>query len=224
MLHGATVAVLPLRSLDRTSESEIAGQLVGEGIACHACRFRTLSVVPFDPTHVAGGSARILAGLARELGVRYIVMGSVHRDNTGIGVTAKIADTHHGRLVWGHQFKSPSAGFDDLTRAVAMPAAAAIANRLTHLWSSELLMADLDNLDVTGRVMRAGEIARQRTRDANEQAVRDIQMALEIDPASAVAHAALSRQYLDQVQFAWAADPGKATQSAIASGECRRPI
>lgn len=217
MLHGATVAVLPFRGLDRTSESEIVGQLVSEGIACHACRFRTLSVVPFDPSHVAAGSARILAGLARDLGVRYIVTGSVHRENAGVGVTAKIVDTQHGRLVWGHQFKSPSASFDDLTRAVAMPAAAALASRLTHLWSSELLMADLDNLDVAGRVMRAGEIARERTRDANEQAVRDIQLAIEIDPTSAIAHAALSRQYLDQVQFAWTADPHRATQKAIAA-------
>lgn len=217
MLHGAAVAVLPFRGLDRTSESEIVGQLVGEGIACHACRFRTLSVVPFDPSHVAAGSARVLAGLARDLGVRYIVMGSVHRENAGVGVTAKIVDTQHGRLVWGHQFKSPSAGFDDLTRAVAMPAAAAIASRLTHLWSSELLMADLDNLDVAGRVMRAGEIARKRTRDANEQAIHDLQIAIEIDPTSAIAHAALSRQYLDQVQFAWTGDVHRATQDAIGS-------
>lgn len=217
MLHGATVGILPFRCLDRTSESEIVGQLVGEGIACHACRFRTLSVVPFDPSHVVAGSARILAGLARDLGVRYIVTGSVHRENACVGVTAKIVDTQHGRLAWGHQFKSPSASFDDLTRAVTMPAAAAIASRLTHLWSSELLMADMDNLDIAGRVMRAGELARQRTRDANEQAVRDLQMAIEIDPTSAIAHAALSRQYLDQVQFAWAADPNRAAQSAIAS-------
>ncbi len=217
MLHGATVAVLPFRGLDRTSESEIVGQLVGEGITCHSCRFRTLSVVPFDPSHVAAGSARILAGLARDLGVRYIVTGSVHREHAGVGVTAKIVDTQLGRLVWGHQFRSPSASFDDLTRVVAMPAAAAIANRLAHLWSAELLMADLDNLDVAGRVMRAGEIARERTRDANEQAVRDLQMAIEIDPTSAIAHATLSRQYLDQVQFAWAADPNWATQNAIAS-------
>ena len=217
LLHGATVAVLPFRSIDRTSESEIAGQLVGEAIACHACRFRSLSLVPFDPSHVAVGSARILARLARDLGVRYIVMGAIHRDDTGIGVTAKIADTQHGRLVWGHQFKSPSAGFDDLTREVAMPAAAAIASRLTHLWSSELLLADLDNLDVTGRVMRASEIARQRTRDANERAVRDLQLAIGINPSSAIAHAALSRQYLDQVQFAWAPDAGRAAQNAIAS-------
>lgn len=131
--HGQpSIAVLPL--LDMTGEAEQDSFVDGitEDLITELSRFHSLLVVARNSTFTYKGSAVDVRSVARELGVRYVLEGSVRRVGDKVRVTAQLIDAARGVHVWAERYDRVLddifAVQEDLTRSIVLAIAPAIAS------------------------------------------------------------------------------------------------
>ena len=121
--HGApAIAVLPFESLSPDPEQSFLADGIVEEIITALSRFRTFAVVARNSTFVYKGRAVDVREVARDLGVRYVLEGSVRRSGERVRVTAQLVDGASGAHLWAEKFEGAPADIfdfqDEITRSV----------------------------------------------------------------------------------------------------------
>jgi TolB-like protein len=121
--HGApAVAVLPFENLSPDADQSFLADGVVEEIIMALSRFRTFAVVARNSTFVYKGRAVDIREVARELGVRYVLEGSVRRSGDRVRVAAQLIEGASGAHLWAEKFEGAATDIfdfqDEITRAV----------------------------------------------------------------------------------------------------------
>ena len=116
-----SIAVLPFSGGD-DPQQDYFGDGLTEDLTTSLGRFRELFVIGHDSTLVYKRRYASPAQIGRELGVRYLLEGSVRRDGDRVRITARLLDTATGREIWGESYDRAMNGIfgvqDDLTRNI----------------------------------------------------------------------------------------------------------
>ena len=127
-----SIAVLPLLDLTGASEEDGFVDGITEDIITELSRFHSLLVVARNSTFTYKGRAVDVRIVARDLGVRYVLEGSVRRAGDRVRLTAQLIDAHRGVHVWAERYDQllddVFAAQDDLTRRIVLAIAPAIAS------------------------------------------------------------------------------------------------
>ena len=123
MEHGApAVAVLPFENLSPDPEQSFLADGVVEEIITALSRFRTFAVVARNSTFAYKGRAMDVRDVARDLGVRYVLEGSVRRSGDKVRVAAQLIEGASGAHLWAEKFEGAVADIfdfqDEITRSV----------------------------------------------------------------------------------------------------------
>jgi TolB-like protein len=102
-----SIAVLPFTNMSDDAKQEYFADGISEDIITALSRFRSLLVIARNSTFTYKGRAVDLKEVARELGVRYVLEGSVRRASRRVRVTAQLVDTESGIHVWGERYDRP---------------------------------------------------------------------------------------------------------------------
>jgi TolB-like protein len=190
-LEGPSIAVLPFSNLGGQPEQEFIGDGFTEDIITALTRLRWLHVIARNSTFVYKGRAVDVREVARELGVRYVLEGSVRAAGNHLRVTGQLIDAATGRHIWAEKYdrelKDLFAVQDELTAEV-------VAAVEPHLYAEEgqrVSSTPPESLDAWGLVVRALSLIAKVERKANEEARRLLTRAITIEPTYARAHALL---------------------------------
>jgi TolB-like protein/DNA-binding winged helix-turn-helix (wHTH) protein/tetratricopeptide (TPR) repeat protein len=116
-----SIAVLPFSGRD-DPQQDYFGDGLTEDLTTSLGRFRELFVIGHDSTLVYKRRDAPPAQIGRELGVRYLLEGSVRRDGDRVRITARLLDAATGREIWGESYDRALTGIfavqDDLTRNI----------------------------------------------------------------------------------------------------------
>lgn len=127
-----SIAVLPLLDLTGASEDDRFVDGITEDIITELSRFHSLLVVARNSTFTYKGRAVDVRVVARDLGVRYVLEGSVRRSGNRVRLTAQLIDAPRGVHVWAERYDRPLndifATQEDLTRRIVLAIAPAIAS------------------------------------------------------------------------------------------------
>jgi TolB-like protein len=121
--HGApAIAVLPFENLSPDPEQSFLADGIVEEIITALSRFRTFGVVARNSTFAYKGRATDVREVARDLGVRYVLEGSVRRSGQRVRVTAQLIEGASGAHLWAEKFEGAVADIfdfqDEITRLV----------------------------------------------------------------------------------------------------------
>jgi adenylate cyclase len=187
-----SIAVLPFDNLSDVPEHAFFADGVSEDLTTALSRLRWLFVIARNSAFAYKDKAVDVRTIARELGVRYALEGSVRTAGGRIRITGQLIDAESGKHIWAEKYDRK---LDDIFAVQDEITAHIVAAIEPHLYAEEGYRAagqTPESVDVWGLVVRAIDLVNRFGRPENEEAQRLLRRAIEIDPRYARAHAILA--------------------------------
>jgi len=211
-----SIAVLPFANMSGDPEQEYFADGMVEEITTALSRFKTLFVIARNSSFTYKGKASDVKQVGRELGVRYVLEGSVRKAANRVRITAQLIDTSTGAHLWADRFDSAIEDIFELQDQVTISVVGAIAPTLERAEIGRAVLKPTGSLDAYDHYMRGIASAYRWTNDATSEALRHFYRAIELDPKFALAHALATSCY------AWRKTSGWVTDSAREIAETKR--
>jgi adenylate cyclase len=214
-----SIAVLPFANMSGDAEQEYFSEGITEDIITNLSRNRAFLVISRSTSFTYKGSAVDVAKVARELGVRYVLEGSVRRAGNRVRITAQLIDAETGHHLWADRYDRELADVfavqDEIARTITGELSPGIIAAEMH----QARHKNMSQLDAWDRVMRAHWHIRRFTRKDLAEARHLLEEAIEIDPANSIAFSDLATTHHFEAVFGWGED---VAQSFASCGEAAR--
>jgi TolB-like protein len=184
-----SIAVLPFANMSGDPEQEYFADGMVEEIITALSRFRWLFVIARNSTFTYKGRAVDVKQVARQLGVRYVLEGSVRKAGNRVRITGQLIDTTTGAHIWADRFDGALDDIFDLQDQMASGVVGAIEPAMLQAEFERVKRKPTANLDAYDCFLRASAYVYQWTNDATEEALRLFYRAIELDPDFAQAYA-----------------------------------
>jgi len=198
-----SIAVMPFANLSGRSDQDYLSDGIAEDIIVNLAKFRELFVIARNSSFTFKGRVATPQQIASDLGVRYLLEGSVRPSEQRIRITADLVDARTGREVWGEQYDRNLGDIfsiqDEVTRLIVTTLAGEIDDAELH----RIDQGDAPDLEAYEFFLRGQQAFYRYSRESNVAAQHMYGKAVEIDPGFSRAYAALSRTYHYDWQFSW---------------------
>jgi TolB-like protein len=218
----ASIAVLPFHNMSRDPEQDYFIDGITEDIITELSRFRDLFVIARNSSFVYQHKVVDVRQVARELGVRYVLEGSIRRAGTRIRVTAQLIDALTGSHVWAERYdrllEDVFAVQEELTKAIV----GALAPQLHNAEHSRHMRLRPANLAAHELAIRALAQAREGHRSTDgplcDAAIETARRALALDPRSCRAWSAICFALFQHLHYGRAEDAEQTRSEALMAG------
>ncbi|HYM32284.1 MAG TPA: adenylate/guanylate cyclase domain-containing protein [Candidatus Cybelea sp.] len=201
-----SIAVLPFQNMSGDPEQEYFADGIVEEITTILSRLRWLFVIARNSSFTYKGRAVDVKQAGRELGVRYVLEGSVRKAANRVRITAQLIDAVTGAHLWADRFDGTLEDIFDLQDEVTIKVVGAIAPKLEQAEIERARRKPTGNLDAYDYYLRAIASFYQGTKDAVGEAQRLFYRAIELDPTFAAAHGMAARCYTWRKSNGWRTD------------------
>jgi adenylate cyclase len=210
-----SLAVLPFQNMSGDPEQEYFADGMVEEITTAISRFPWLSVVARNSAFTYKGKAVDIRQVARELGVRYVLEGSVRKAGTRVRITGQLIDTATGAHLWADRFDGSLDDIFELQDQVASRVVSTIEPRLRFTEGDRVSRKPPESLDAYDLYLRAVAETNKRTEEGLVEAIRLARRALELDPAFVPAMSSIAgARQLQMVQH-WIPSSGAEVEEGI---------
>jgi eukaryotic-like serine/threonine-protein kinase len=189
------IAVLPLTNIGGSAEDEYFGEGLAEDILTQLAKIRGLHVISRTSTHAYKGTNKPLREIAAELGVGTVLEGSVRRSGGRVRVTTQLIDALTDQHLWAETYDREAHDVLDLQSDVASKVASALALQLTQPDAARLRRGSTTNPEAYDYYLRS---LAQFDDWRESAAIENLEKAVAIDPAYALARAQLAYAYARQ--------------------------
>ncbi len=214
-----SIAVLPFTNMSGDPEQEYFSDGITEDIITALSKVHWLFVIARNSTFTYKGSAVDVIRVARELGVRYVVEGSVRKAANKVRITAQLVDGTTGNHVWADRYDRE---LDDIF-ALQDEITETIVGRIdTELRASEIDRARRKppaSLDAWELYQRGLWHSYKTTKEGNEEARNLFHKAVERDPNFALAHAGIALTCHMDVLQGFGDNPAERLAKGLAAGK-----
>jgi len=214
------IAVLPFVNMSGEARQEYFSDGISEDIITALSKLRWFLVIARNTTFTYKGKAVHVKEIAEELGVGYVVEGSVRKDGGRVRITVQLIDATTGSHIWADRYDRELADVFAVQDEIADAIVAAIEPQLYAAENVRAQRKPPDNLDAWDLVMRALWHFWRMTREDNLLAQGLLEQAIAIDQDYAQAHAVLAVSHIFGVQMGWqdsAAVMASAERAALAA-------
>jgi TolB-like protein/tetratricopeptide (TPR) repeat protein len=221
-----SIAVLPFANMSGDPEQEYFSDGITEDIITNLSRNHSFFVISRSTSFTYKGPAIDVAKVARELGVRYVLEGSVRRAGNRVRITAQLIDAATGHHLWADRYDRDLADVFAVQDEIARSITGAIAPGIISAEIQHAQRKDPSQLDAWDRIMRAHWHIRRFTREDLAEARRLLAEAIELDPANSMALSDLGFARHFEAVFGWGDGPavshaqlGEAARKAVAADD-----
>jgi adenylate cyclase len=186
-----------------------------EDLTSDLSKISSLFVIARNSAFTYKGKAVKVQDVSKELGVRYVLEGSVRRADNQVRITAQLIDATTGGHLWSERYDRPLQDIFALQDDVVQKIVTTLKLQLTLQEQGILVRKRTDNLEAYDYYLRGREQFNRYTQEANAQARQMFEKALELDPQYAEAYAFLGSTYFIEWAFQWSQDP-QALEQAFA--------
>ncbi len=211
-----SIAVLALTNMNRDPELDYIGDGITEDLITALSRIRSFKVISRESTFSYKGTAIDVRQVAKELGVRYVLEGSVRKSGNRVRVTAQLIDATTGHHVWAERYDREMEDIFELQDEMVEIIAAALEPELNAFERERALAKPPDNLDAWELYQRALWNMWTYEQERVETAMQLYRRAIEADPGFAPAHAYYAYCCYQHVIMGYAEDPGALLQEGLA--------
>jgi TolB-like protein/tetratricopeptide (TPR) repeat protein len=201
-----SIAVLPFQNMSGDPEQEYFADGIVEDVTMALSRFRWLFVIARNSSFTYKGRAVDVKQVGRELGVRYVLEGSVRKAGNRIRIAGQLIDASNGAHLWAERFDGGLEDIFDLQDQVTATVVTVIAPKLERAEIERAQRKPTDSLDAYDYYLRGEASSRPWTREANSEALRLYYKAIELDPDFASAYGRAAFCYVQRKARGWMID------------------
>lgn len=201
-----SIAVLPFQNMSGDPEQEYFADGMVEDIITALSRFRQIFVIARNSSFTYKGRAIDIKQVGRELGVRYVLEGSVRKAGNRARITGQLIDAATGVHLWADHFDGALQDIFDLQDQVTTSVVGAIVPKLEQAEIERTKHKPTDNLDAYDCYLRGIANRYQRTRPTLDEALRLLYRAIDLDPQFASAYGQAAWCYVIRQVQAWTTD------------------
>ena len=206
---GPSIAVLPFANFSDDAEQQYFADGLAEDIILRLARLRWLFVCARNSSFTYRGKSVDVKQVGRELGVRYVLDGTVRRSGQRLRILTQLNEVATGLQVWAERYDVELSEFFALQDQIAESVIAAIEPQLHAAEHQRFLTRPPDNLDAWGFVMKAMPyVWTWGTAAEIEIAQALLTRATDIDPNDPRANSLLAWTHAARVQLGWADGTG----------------
>jgi adenylate cyclase len=198
-----SIAVLPLSNMSGDPEQEYFADGISEDLTTALSRFSWLFVIARNSAFTYKGKAVDVRQVGRELGVHYILEGSVRRAGDRVRVSAQLVDAVADGCVWAEQFDRKMADIFELQDDIVGRIAATVAPEITSAEIERARTERPNTLNAWDHYLQAIAAYHRRTEADIKAALSLLEQAIGLEPEFANAYALLARCHLDIGQRGW---------------------
>jgi TolB-like protein/Flp pilus assembly protein TadD len=201
-----SIAVLPFMNLSGDPEQEYFADGVVDDIIAALSRIRWLFVVARNSSFTYKGRAVDVKQVGRELGVRYVLEGSVREAASRVRITGQLIDATTGGHLWADRFEGTLGDIFDLQDQLTEKVVGAIAPQLERAEIERAKQKPTKSLDARDYYLRGMANLHRGTRDSTDEALAQFYHALQLDPDFASAYAMAAWCHLWRKANGWMTD------------------
>jgi adenylate cyclase len=183
-----SIAVLPFQNMSGDAEQEYFADGISEDIITALSRIHWLFVIARNTTFTYKGEAVDIQQVARELGVRYILEGSVRKAGQRIRITGQLIDGETGNHLWGEKYDRTLEDVFDIQDEITENIVGALEPQMVLAEDVRSRKKSSQNLDAWDCVIQAMARIGQFSKSASKEAIELLDRALAIDPTYARAY------------------------------------
>jgi adenylate cyclase len=200
-----SVAVLPFDNMGGDSEQEYFADGVVEDIITALSRFRDFAVVARNSSFVYKGRAVDVRQVGRELGVRYVLEGSVRRSRDRLRITAQLVDAMTGAHLWADKFDGKLDDVFEFQDQITLKVASVAEPTIRWAEIERSRRERPDSVEAYDLYLRALPMHLSQTRDANGEAIALLLRAIELEPNNPTFLVYAGNAMLHRSTMGWAA-------------------
>ena len=209
-----SIAVLPFQNMSGDPEQEYFADGMVEEIITALSQFRQLFVIARNSSFTYKGRSIDVKQVGRELGVRYVLEGSVRKAGNRIRITGQLVDATTAGHLWADRFDGGIDDIFDLQDSVTTRVVGAIAPKLELAEIERVWRKPTENLNAYDYFLHGMASFYRLTKEANDEALRLFRKAFELDPEFAVAYGMAAYCYLRRKFNGWMTDQAKEAAEA----------
>lgn len=201
-----SIAVLPFANMGGDPEQDYVADGLTEDIITALARLRWLFVIARNSTFVYRGRSVDIRQVARDLGVRYVIEGSVRSAGKRVRITAQLIEAETGKHIWAEKYDRDLQDIFDVQDDITARVVAAVEPHLYAVEGTRIASRPPDRIDVWGLAVRAMAMINKVERRQSEEAQQLLQRAIAMEPSYARAHALLAWAVWWATHCYWTAD------------------
>jgi len=213
-----SIAVLPFDNMSHDEEQEHLADGITENIIAALARIPEVFVIARNSVFTYRGKAVKVQQVGRELGVRYVLEGSIQKADNRVRVTAQLLDAKTGHHLWAERYDREIMDFFALLDEIAKNIAVALQVELTH-GEQAYLWHTTENFEAWSYGAKAMNLFERYTKEENAQARELFKRAINFDPKYAWAKVMLAWTHFIDARFGWCETPADSLQTAFEIGE-----
>jgi len=214
-----SIAVLSFENLSGDPEQEYFSDGVAEDIITDLSKIEGLFVIARNSSFAYKGKRLDVRDVCRELGVRYVLEGSVRRAGEGVRITAQLIEGDSGGHVWAERYDRRLHDIFSMQDEVTRDIVSALALKLTSGERARMQPRRTQNLEAYEHFLRGRDHAFRDTAEANAQARALLEKTIVLDPDFSLAYSHLSRNYVIAYVNRWDESPERCLALAVELGQ-----
>ncbi|HVO14927.1 MAG TPA: adenylate/guanylate cyclase domain-containing protein [Alphaproteobacteria bacterium] len=202
-----SIAVLPFVNMSGDREQEFFVDGMTEDIITELSRFRDLFVISRNSAFVYKGKAVNIQKVAGELGVQYVVEGSVRKAGNRVRVTVQLIDAETDRHIWAERYDRELEDIFAIQDEVTAAIVATVSGRIAAAAQDRVQRKTTNNMAAYEFVLAGKVLHHRSTREDNAEALQMLDRAIALDPKFAHAHAWKACTLGQGFVYGWSDDP-----------------
>ena len=191
----SSIAVLPFANLSAEKDNEYFSEGLTEEIIMNLSKLQVLKVITRGSTMRYVKEGKTHKQIASDLGVQYLLEGSVRRYGSDLRITAQLVDTFRDEYIWAETYRGTMKDIFDIQERVASEIAQALQIRLSPDEKQNLKKRPTENTGAYQLYLQGRFFWNKRSEESLKTAIRYFEQAIEKDPQYAVAWAGIADSY-----------------------------
>ncbi len=214
-----SIAVLPFANLSGDPDQDYFAEGITEDIITDLSKYGSFFVISRNSTFTYKGTAVNVKDVARELGVQYVLEGSVQKSGDRVRITSQLIDAVADKHIWAERYDRKIEDIFELQDEISQSIVTSVAPEFLSAEMKRAQRKETRTLGAWDSYMRGYWHFMRFTRDDHAIAHDLIQEAIELDPNQANYHGLLAVAHTFDVFYGWSQSPEQSFRKALESAE-----
>jgi adenylate cyclase len=210
-----SIAVLPFMNMSGDPEQEYLADGISENIITALSKIPQMVVIARNSAFTFKGRAVKVQEVARELGVRYVLEGSVQKAGDRVRITAQLIEAISGHHLWAERYDRNLDDLFAMQDEITLNIAVAMQVQMTDGEQARVRHRSTVNLDAWGYFVKAYDLFQQHTKEDNARARELLDQALKLDPDYANALALIAVTHFQDARFGYTDSPAESFMRSV---------
>jgi adenylate cyclase len=210
-----SIAVLPFDNMSGDPEQDYFSDGITEDIITALSKFRWFFVTARNSTFAFKGTAVDVKTVGQELGVRYVLEGSVRKSGERVRITAQLIEAASGNHIWAERYDRKMDDIFELQDEITLTIAAAVEPEMAGLERERAMQKPTEDLDAWDLFQRGMANLWRQDRKSIENGLMLMRQAIDLDPGLGRAYGYLAFGAFSQLMYNWTDDREETMQNGM---------